>query len=262
MNTQRIFAIITRHYFEAIHNFDRIADMIYWPVLDVIVWGFLTIYLSRSSFVGPTVVNFLLGATILWGVFFALHRDMAMGFLDELWSRNLLNLFSSPLSIWEYITGLIIINFVKMSIGFLAASLLAWAVYAFDIFPRAFQLLPYFVNLMIFGLALGIFITGLIFRYTTKVQVLAWSIPALLQPISCVFYPLSTLPKFLQDVAWFLPTTHVFEGMRGVLGTGVFSISQFWWGLILNIIYIVLAILFFDKIFRISKDRGLIVKLE
>lgn len=262
MKFHRISAIIMRHYYEAIHNFDRISDMIYWPVLDVIVWGFLTIYLSRSSFIGPTLVNFLLGATILWGVFFALHRDMAMGFLDELWSRNLLNLFSSPLSIWEYITGLVMINFVKMLVGFFAAALLAWAFYAFNIFPHAFQLLPYFVNLIFFGLALGIFITGLIFRYTTKVQVLAWSIPALLQPVSCVFYPLSTLPKFLQDIAWFLPTTHVFEGMREVLGSGIFSTSQFWWGFILNIIYMFLAILFFNMIFKISKDRGLIVKLE
>lgn len=262
MKFHRISAIVTRHYYEAIHNFDRLADIIYWPILDVIVWGFLAVYLSHNSSTGPTLINFLLGAAILWGVFYSIQRDISMGFLDELWARNLLNLFSSPLSVWEYICGLIIINLIKMSVGFLMASLLAWAFYAFNIFPHAFLLLPYFVNLIFFALALGIFITGLIFRYTTKIQGLAWSFAGILNPISCVFYPLSTLPKFLQDIAWFLPTTHVFEGMREVLSIGLFSASHFWWGLILNIIYMFLAVLFFNKIFKISKDRGLIVKLE
>lgn len=262
MKTHRIIAIVKRHYYEAIHNVDRVIDMVYWPVLDVVVWGFLTFYLFHNNYSSPSLVSFLLGAVILWGVFFSFQRDLAIGFLDELWARNLLNIFSTPLSIWEYLTGLIIINFTKIFFGFFVAGLFAWAFYAFNIFHFSFALLPFFANLIIFALAMGIFTTGLIFRYSTKIQVLAWSFAGLIQPISCVFYPLTTLPKWLQAPAWLLPTTHSFEGMRQILATGVFSISHFWWGLGLNIIYLLAALIFFQYIFNIAKQRGLLVKLE
>lgn len=262
MKMHRVSAIILRHYFEAKHNFDRVMDMIYWPVIDVVVWGFLTIYLSRNNLAEINVAAVLLGAVILWSTFFSFQRDLAVGFLDELWSRNLLNLFSTPLTIWEYITGLVTINFIKMMIGFLAAALLAWLFYNFNIFPYSFNLLPYFFNLILFGLSVGIFITGLIFRYSTKIQGFAWSFAGLLGPISCVFYPLAVLPKFLQYIAVLLPSTHTFEGMRQILFGGGFSWQHFWWGLALNIFYIIISIIFFKKIFSISKKRGLLVKLE
>lgn len=261
MKIHRIIAIIWRHYFEAIHNLDRLVDMLYWPILDIIVWGFLSIYLFHNNSTSA-IVGFLLGAAILWGVFYSLQRDLAAGFLDELWSRNLLNLFSTPLSIWEYIVGLVTVNFIKMLVGFVVASLFAWAFYAFNIFPFSFSLLPFFINLIFFALAMGIFTTALILRYSTKIQTLAWSFAGIFQPISCVFYPLSTLPKWLQIPAWYLPTTHAFEGMRQVLQFGTFSSLHFWWGIILNIIYLMLSLVFFRYIFDIAKDKGILVKLE
>ncbi len=262
MKAYRIKAVIRRHLYEARRNFDRIAEIAYWPVLDVIIWGFLTVYLRENNFLGPTLVNFLLGATILWGTFFSFQRDLALGFLNELWARNLLNLFSTPLTVLEYLIGLVTVNFFKMLIGFFVASLLALAFYSFNIFPFALPFLPYFFNLMFFALAVGIFITACIFRYTTKIQTLAWSFAGLLQPISCVFYPLSTLPPILQSIAWFLPATHSFEGMRQILADGGFSYLHFWWGLGFNMVYFIAAVLFFAKIFEVVKKRGLLVKLE
>jgi len=262
MKYHRIAAVVQRHYYEARRNVDRITDMIYWPVLDIIVWGFFTIYLTRTNVMQPTLVSFLLGAAILWGLFYAFQRDMAVGFLDELWSRNLINLFSTPLTVGEYVTGLILVNFAKALIGFAAASAVAWLFYAFNIFPLMLAFLPYLLNLILFALSLGVLITGLIFRYTTRIQGLAWSFAGLLQPVSCVFYPISALPGLLRDVAWMLPTSHSFEGMRQVLAGGGFSSAQFWWGLGLNAAYFIVAVVFFRWIFEKARIRGLLVKLE
>jgi ABC-2 type transport system permease protein len=262
MKAHRINAVILRHVYEVRRNFDRITDLIYWPVLDIIVWGFFTIYLARGNRLQPGMVSFLLGATILWGMFFAFQRDMAVGFIDELWSRNLINLFSTPLSVWEYMTGLILVNVLKVLIGVMAASLIAWGAYSFNIFPWVPQFLPYIANLMFFALAIGIVITGLVFRFTTKIQALAWSSAALLQPLSCVFYPISALPKRLRWIAWMLPTAHSFEGMRSVLAGKGFSAIHFWWGAGLNVVYFALAIGAFHAIFEASRRRGLLVKQE
>ncbi len=262
MKRHRIEAVMMRHVYEARRNIDRITDMVYWPVLDIIVWGFFTIYLARGNRLEPGIVSFLLGAAILWGMFFAFQRDMAVGFLDELWSRNLINLFSTPLSVSEYLCGLVVVNLFKVAVGVAAAAVIAWACYAFNIFPMLPAFLPYIVNLMLFALTLGVLITGLIFRYTTRIQGLAWSFAGLLQPVSCVFYPLSALPRPLRAVAWVLPTMHAFEGMRQVLAGRGFSPLHFWWAIGLNAGYFALAVVFFRWIFEAARARGLLVKLE
>ncbi len=262
MKPHRIKAVILRHTYESRRNMDRITDMVYWPVLDIIVWGFFTIYLGRGNHLQPGMISFMLGAVILWGLFFAFQRDMAVGFLDELWSRNLVNLFSTPLSVSEYMTGLIAVNVVKAMVGMTTAALIAWVFYAFDIFPKLPAFLPFMLNLVLFALALGIIITGLIFRYTTKIQGLAWSFAGLLMPLSCVLYPLKSLPSYLRPIAWILPTTHSFEGMRQVLAGGGFSADHFVWGLALNVGYFIFAIAFFRWIFESARSRGLLVKLE
>src|SRR5579885_2865815 len=262
MKTHRVAAVMVRHAYEIRRNADRITDMLYWPVLDIIVWGFFTIYLAHGGRAGGALTDFLLGAAILWGMFYAFQRDMAVGFLDELWSRNLINLFSTPLSVSEYVCGLVVVNLFKVAMGAGSAALIAWACYAFNILPHLPQFVPYMLNLMLFGLALGVLTTGLIFRYTTKVQGLAWSFAGLLAPVSCVLYPLKSLPGWLRAIAWMLPTTHSFEGMRQAMVGGGFSPYHFWWGIGLNAIYFALAIGIVKLVFAAARTRGLLVKLE
>ena len=262
MKLNRIEGVVMRHVFEARRNFDRITDLVYWPVLDIIVWGFFTLYIRKENPVGSGIVGFMLAAVILWGMFYAFQRDMAVGFLDELWSRNLINLFSTPLTVGEYMAGLLFVNFIKASISLAAAALVAWVAYSFDIFPILPAFVPYMACLVLFAFALGVAITGLIFRYTTKIQGLAWSSAALLLPLSCVFYPIKALPRSLQPVAWMLPTAHAFEGMRQVLSGGGFSPVHFWWAMGLNVGYFCLAVVFFRRIFESARTRGLLVKLE
>src|SRR5271167_3090145 len=231
MKSYRIKAIILRHAYEVRHNANHITYMVYWPIVNIVVWGFFTLYLRHGDRLQPGVISCLLGAVILWGLFNAFQRDMAVGFLEELWSRNLVGLFASPLTVSEYVTGLIIVTFAKAMVGLTVGALIAWLFYRYDIFPILVTLIPFILNLVLFALTIGIAVTGLIFRYTTKFQAMAWSFAGILMPLSCVFYPLSSLPRFLRPTASILPTTHSFEGMREVIERGGFSGLHFEWGL-------------------------------
>jgi ABC-2 type transport system permease protein len=262
MKLHRVMAVVMRHTYEARHNLDRITDALYWPVMDIIVWGFFSIFLARSNRLQPGLISFLLGAAILWGMFRAFQRDMAVGFLSELWSRNLLNLFSSPLTVFEYMTGLIIVNLLKALLGMTAAALVAWLCYAYNFFPMIPAVLPFFLNLLLFAIAVGAIITGLIFRYSTRIQGLTWGLTGFLMPLSCVFYPLRSLPRYLQPAAWIMPTTQAFEGMRQVLAGGGFSLRFFFVGLTLDAIYMAAALVFFRMMFEAARNRGLLVKIE
>lgn len=262
MKAYRIRAIILRHVYEVCHNANHITYMVYWPVVNIMVWGFFTLYLRHGDRLQPGVISCLLGAVILWGLFNAFQRDMAVGFLEELWSRNLVSLFASPLSVSEYVTGLIIVTLAKAMVGLIVEALIAWLFYHYDIFPALPALIPFILNLALFALTMGIVITGLIFRYTTKFQAMAWSFAGVLMPLSCVFYPLSSLPHFLRPMASILPTTHAFEGMREVIASGGFSALHFKWGLGLNLIYFIFAVAFFRSMFEAARSRGLLVKME
>jgi ABC-2 type transport system permease protein len=147
-------------------------------------------------------------------------------------------------------------------VGLLAASTIAWAAWSFDIWPWLPKFIPYIANLLVFSLAIGIAITGMIFRYSTKIQALAWGFAGLLMPVSCIFYPVSSLPKWLQDIAWMMPTAHSFEGMRQVLAGKRFSPMHFWWGAGLNVVYFAAALVFFGWIYEKARSRGLLVKQE
>jgi len=260
MKWHRILAVICRHSYEARRNLNHVTDTLYWPVQNILLWGFFTTYLLRHDRLSPGLGNDLLSAAILWSMFNAFQRDLAMGFMEELWSRNLLNLFSTPLSVGEYMTGLILLNLVKAAAGLLVASLIAWFCYAYNIFPSLPSFLPFLLNLILFSLSVGLVITGAVIRYSTKISTLAWSFAGLLMPISCVFYPVSTLPGWLRPVALSLPTTRAFEAMRQLLMHGEFSFSHFIWGLLLNVVYFIFAVIFFHRMFVSARAKGFLVK--
>lgn len=186
MKLYRINAVIRRHTYEVLHNANHITYMVYWPVVNIVVWGFFTLYLRHGDRMQPGVISCLLGAVILWGLFNAFQRDMAVGFLEELWSRNLVSLFASPLSVSEYVTGLIIVTSVKALIGLIVESVIALLFYHYNIFPSMPKLIPFILNLTLFALTMGIVVTGLVFRFTTKLQAMAWSFAGILMPLSCV----------------------------------------------------------------------------
>jgi ABC-2 type transport system permease protein len=262
VNVDRIVAVILRQAYESRRNLDRMMDTLYWPVLDVFLWGFLTVYLSRTGTLRPGMVGFLLGGAILWGVFRAFQRDMTIGVLSDLWSRNLGTLFVTPLTAREYMCALLAVNLAKTIVGVSFAALLAWIAYAYKIFPFTLRLLPSLLNLILFAFVVGLVITGLILRFTTRIQGLTWSFTGFLLPVSCVFYPVSSLPRALRPVAWALPTTHAFEGMRAVLSGRPAPAAFLAWGLLLNLLYFAAAVAFFHWIFERARDEGLLVRQD
>jgi ABC-2 type transport system permease protein len=186
---------------------------------------------------------------------------MAIGFLGEVWSRNFVGLFSTPLSITEYMVGLVVINLAKALAGVVVAGIAAWMFYVYNIFPELPLLIPYMGVLLIFGLAVGILVTALVVRYTTRLQSLTWTITGLLVPFSCVFYPITALPAALRPVALMLPSTQAFEGMREALARGTISPERLTVGFALDGVYVVLALAAFLYLFRAAVSRGLLVKV-
>jgi ABC-2 type transport system permease protein len=236
-------------------------EIFYWPLLDLLVWGFITVYLAQFRQNLPDFVTFFIGALILWDILFRSQQGISVSFLEDLWSKNLLNLFASPLNPPEYIFSLMLVGLVKLITTATVMALLAWVFYSFNIFLLGLSLVPFVLNLIIMGWSIGIVTTALIIRFGQEAEVLAWALGFLFMPISAVFYPVSVLPPFLQTIARYIPAAYVFEGMRGVINSGSFSLVELLWAFGLNVVYLVLAFLFFRWNFQVVKKKGLLVRI-
>jgi len=206
-------------------------------------------------------ITFFIGALILWDILFRSHQGISVSFLEDVWAKNLLNLFASPLSYAEYIFALMLVSVVKLVTVATIMAALAWILYSFNIFLIGISLIPFVLNLVVMGWAIGIITTALILRFGQEAEVLAWALGFLFMPVSAVFYPVSVLPLFLKTLARFVPASHVFEGMRGVISSGVFPLEQLLWSSGLNIVYILAAFLFFRWNFIVVKRKGLLVRI-
>ena len=264
MKWHRIYAIILHHIYFWKKSVPRWLDILYWPVVTLAVWGFITSFLQQQQ-TGTAVaslVGFFLGGIILWMLFQRAQQDIAISYLQDIWSRSIVNLFVSPLSNAEFVVASMIVGIAKVIITLGVMSLLSVLLYAFNIYTLGLALLPFIGMLLIFAWALGLFITGIIFRYGTDAQVLAFGVSFILQPITAVFYPLSILPHWIQPIALAIPITHVFEAMRTVLAGGAFPMDAFWWSLGLNILYFILGAWFFMRMYNHAKKMGMLAKLE
>ena len=261
MNLNRIIAYNTRHIFLFKRSLPRLMEIFYWPILDLLVWGFISVYLNQYKGTLPDFIAFFIGALILWDVLFRSQQGISVSFLEDMWSRNLLNVFVSPISAVEYVCSLLLISVIKLIISTVVMLVLAWVLYSFNIFTLGFALLPLALNLVIMGWSVGIITMSIIMRYGQEAEVLAWGIAFLFQPVSAVFYPVAVLPEPLKTIATFIPASHVFEGMRSVISTGTLPINEIIWASVLNVFYITIAILFFAWNFRAVKRKGLLVKV-
>lgn len=260
MKAGRIFNFTLRYLYLYKRSFPRLLEIFYWPLLDLVVWGFVSVYLARYKGALPEFITFFIGALILWDILFRSQQGVTISFLEDLWSRNLLNIFVSPLSAAEYVVTLLVISAVKLLLTTAVMVTLAWALYSFDIFLLGFPLIPLVANLIIMGWSVGIITTAIILRFGQEAEVLAWGIALLFQPVSAVFYPVEVLPPWLQTVAGFIPSAHVFEGMRHVISNGGLPTEHLTWAAGLNCAYIVFAISFFSWNFKVVKRKGLLVK--
>jgi ABC-2 type transport system permease protein len=261
MKWHRVNAIVYRHLSLYKRSLTRIMEIVYWPVLDLMVWGFVTIYLQRYQKSLPFYVSFFIGSLILWDIFFRAQQGISLSFLEEVWSRNLLNLFVSPLTPAEFISGTLIVSLFKVITTFLVTFCLAFIFYSYNIFELGVPLFLFLLNLVLMGWAIGVITTGAILRFGQEAEVLAWGLAFLFQPVSAVFYPVSVLPPFLQKVAWWIPASHTFECMRAVIQHRPLPIKEMGLALALNGLYILISILFFSWMLKQVRERGLLLKI-
>jgi ABC-2 type transport system permease protein len=261
MNPRRVGSLVLRYTFLYTRSLPRVAEMFFWPVMDLLVWGFITMYLMRLQNRLPATVTFLMGSMIFWDILYRAQQAVTISFLEDIWARNLLNIFVAPIRMSEFIAATYVVGFVKILVTVAVLASLAGLFYSWNLFQMGFALIPLFANLLLMGWAVGMVTTALIMRWGQSAEALAWGIPFLIQPICAVFYPLNVLPKWLQPISLCIPATHVFEGMRQVLRGEGLSMNHLAWAFGLNVIYLIAGTAFFRYMFGVAREKGLLAKL-
>jgi ABC-2 type transport system permease protein len=260
VSLRRIWGLMYRHLALYRGSWPRLLELMYWPVLQMLIWGFTASFIAaRAS--GPVfAASALLGGVLLWEVALRSQMGVAISFLEELWSRNLGHLFVSPIRPSEMLAALVGISMLRMLTGVLPAILLAYLLYQFNLFALGPLVVLFFANLMVMGWWVALGVISLILRHGAGAEALAWSVLFGLTPFSAVFYPVSVLPRALQPLALALPSAHVFEGMRAALN-GVVQWDQLAWAAGLNAVWLCGGLLLFARQFRQARLRGALLNI-
>ena len=263
MKWHRINAMLIRHLYLYKRSVPRLMDVFFWPFMTILLWGFISLYLQKSNFGGGlNIITILLGATLFWQLLNESEHAISIAFLEEVWEKNFLNIFVTPLKLSEFIVSTTLLGLVRIFLVGVVMTVISFFAYSFNVFSFGIYLVPFALNLLLFGLALGLVMISIILRFGTSAQVLAFGIMFLIQPFSAVFYPVSALPKVIQYISYIFPSTHVFEGMRAVIATGSLPLNYLLWAIGLNIIYLTLAVIFFYKMFASVKRKGRLLKMD
>jgi ABC-2 type transport system permease protein len=238
----------------------RVFPMVTWVAIDIVLWGFITRYLNSVSGSGVNFVPTLLGGVLLWDFCTRIMQGVSTAFLEDVWSRNFLNLFASPLSISEYIAGLVITSVMTSCIGVVVMLVLATGVFHLQFFSLGAPLVAFLMVLFVFGITLGIIASAIVLRLGPASEWLLWPMPALLSPFAAVFYPLSTLPQWMQWVAHALPPAYVFEGMRSLLNGGGFPAALLLQGVAIAVTELLLAACYYGRVYRHAVRTGLLAR--
>ncbi len=261
MNLNRMFALSIRHLYLIKGSFPRILDLIYWPTIQIILWGFISKFFTMYSDYYTNTVGVILSCAILYDFLFRSSISFNMLFLEEIWSRNFTNLFVAPLKISEIITALTFTALIRTLIGIVPAIILMSPLFGVSILNMGPALLLLFLSLYMFGTTLGILVTSGLLRFGPAFENTAWSSLFLLAPLGCVYYPLSILPEWLQYVSKFLPLVYVFEEARSILINSVISYENIFKALLLNLFYFVIAITIFYFSFYGARKKGTLVNM-
>jgi ABC-2 type transport system permease protein len=256
ISPQRIAAMMLRYWYLLRSSWPRLLDLVYWPTVQMVTWGFLQYYIANNAGFFARAGGTFIGAVLLWDILFRGQLGFSISFLEEMWSRNIGNLMMSPLRPIEFIIALMVMSVVRLSIGAVPVTFLAIAFFGFNLYGLGFALVAFFFNLMLTSWAIGIFVSGLILRNGMGAENLAWSIMFLFMPLTCVYYPVTTLPGWLQPVAWALPPTYVFEGMRALLMQNAFRPDLMLYALALNAVLFAGGVFGFLKLLQSARRHG------
>lgn len=252
----RVGAMSKRHLYLFRSSWTRVFDLVYWPVLQMTIWGFVTVFLNQQSNWFAQAAGVLIGAVLLWDVLVRSQFGLTLSLLEEMWSRNLANLFVSPLRPWEFAASLMLLAVARSMIGVLPAALLAIPLFAYSVFDLGLPLIAFWTMLVMLGWSIGLMIGALLFRFGLAAESYAWASIFVIQPISGVWYPVSVLPAWLQPLAWCLPSTYVFEGMRAVVIDKTFRWDLLAGAFALNLVYMAFAFAAFLYAFALARRRG------
>jgi ABC-2 type transport system permease protein len=256
LSGRRIGAMIARYWYLLRSSWPRLLELIYWPAVQMLMWGFLQLYIGENSGFFARAGGTFIGAVLLWDILFRGQLGFSVSFLEEMWSRNLANLMISPLRPIEFVMALMVMSIVRLAIGMVPVSLLAIAFFGFNLYGLGLALVAFFANLILTSWAVGIFVSGLVMRNGLGAESFAWTIMFLVMPLACVYYPVAVLPDWLQWVALALPPTYVFEGMRGLLIEHIFRADLMWRALALNVLWFGAGAFGFMRLLDASRRHG------
>jgi ABC-2 type transport system permease protein len=256
----RIGAIVVRHLYLWRHSLNRLLDSFFFPLISLFIWGYVSIYITGKTNT-PNLTIVYLGGFLFWMVIQRTQQDISNALLEDGWNRNLINIFASPINSWELLIGLMVTAFIKLCFGFCIVSLVAFLLFHFNILMFGLYLPLFVINVLLSGWWMGLFANGLIIRFGYEMEALSWTVIFILQPFVGVFYPLSILPGWMQNIAHILPPSYMFEGLRKFVFTGLFDWKMFGMSLALNIVYIIIMLIFYKKMFDAARVKGYLVKL-
>lgn len=261
LSLRRIRAVCRRHMYLLLRSWPRLVSMAYYPTVTMILWAFVTLYLAPTNSFLQSAPGFFIGAVLLWDVLFRGQLGVSLTFVEEIYSRNLGNLFVSPLRLHELVIGQLALSVLRTLIGVGGACLFAWLLFRYSIFSMGLPLVAFFSGLLVFGWAIGLAVSAMLLRFGLGAEELAWAAIFLIAPVSGVYYPIDVLPAPLQAIAHMIPAAHVFEGMRGVLLRGVFDATLLWQALGLDAVYLGVGVVLFALSVQGARRRGTLLQM-
>ena len=261
MNFSRMYGLFLRHFYLITRSLPRILDLVYWPSIQITLWGFISNFFANHSTYYNGAVGVILTCAILYDFLFRTSIGFNMLFLEEIWSRNFTNLFIAPMKMSEIITSLIVTALIRALIGLIPAILLTSPLFGISILNLGLPLFLLFLSLYTFGVTLGLLVSAGLLRFGPSFENIAWSTMFLLAPFGCIYYPVEILPEIFQNIAYALPLVYIFEEARNILINQTVNLQNIFTAIILNIIYLVAAISLFYYSFGIARKKGTLINI-
>ena len=261
MSWHKIYGLSLRHYYLIKSSLPRILDLIYWPSIQIFLWGFISKFFTVSSTYYNNTIGVILTAAILYDFLFRSSISYNMMFLEEIWSRNFTNLFIAPIKISEIITALTLTAIFRTLIGLIPATILAIPLFGVSIFEIGVPLIFLLISLYIFGVTLGLLVTSGLIRFGPSFENVAWASLFFLAPLGCVYYPIEILPEWLQIISKILPLVHIFEEIRNILINDMINYYSIFKGFMMSLLYFIFGVIIFYISHSGARERGTLINM-
>jgi ABC-2 type transport system permease protein len=259
-SVHRVAAMVLRYWYLLRSSWPRLLELVYWPMVQALTWGLIQVYVAQHSGFFARAGATIIGAMLLWEILFRGQLGFSVSFLEEMWARNLGNLMMSPLRPAEFVAALMTMSLIRLAIGMVPVFIVAWAFFGFNVTELGFAFALFFANLILTSWSIGIVVSGLLLRHGLGAESMAWTLTFLVLPISCVYYPVTVLPEWLQPFAWSLPPTYVFEGLRALVIDNAFRGDLMLQAFLLNAVYFCAAAFAFLKLLESARRQGTLMQ--